>query len=152
MALLPFILLACVAGALIPVQAGVNNTLRSFLGSPVHSTIANFVVGTLASVVALFVARQPWPTLAAMREAPWWSYLGGVCGATLVFGGVVAVRELGYAGMVVCLVAGQMLTSLILDHFGVLGQSPRTIDAQRLIGVGLIVAGVVLVQFKFGTA
>ena len=44
------------------------------------------------------------------------------------------------------LVTGQMLTSLLLDHHGWLGLEQRPVDLPRLIGVGLPIAGVVLIR------
>ena len=56
MALLPLLLLAFVAGAGLPVQAGVNSTLAGYLGSPLRASLVSFVVGVAALViiVALF--------------------------------------------------------------------------------------------------
>ena len=54
----------------------------------------------------------------------------------------VAGPRLGAAAMLGLVVAGQMTESLLLDHFGVLGMAQQVITPWRLLGVGLVIAGV----------
>jgi transporter family-2 protein len=58
----------------------------------------------------------------------------------------VGAPRLGAATLVAALVAGQMVASLALDHFGWVGFTVHPIDPWRLLGAALIVGGVVLVQ------
>lgn len=142
-----YIALAFLGGAVTPIQAGLNRTLGGVLGSPLHATFANFLVGLLAASAAMLglavagVIRLP----ANFAQSSWWMWLGGLCGVTLVFCSAVAVEKLGYAGLIVCVVAGQLVVSVVLDHFGVL-TPVRAVNPTRLLGMGLLVVGVVLVQ------
>jgi transporter family-2 protein len=45
------------------------------------------------------------------------------------------------------LIAGQLLTSLAFDHFGLFGIPQHSVDLPRLLGAILLVAGAVLVRF-----
>ena len=47
--------------------------------------------------------------------------------------------------MIGLVVAGQLLTSLVLDQFGLLGYPVRPIDPARAVGALLLIAGVVLI-------
>ena len=91
--------------------------------------------------------RVPVPGLAALRGAPWWAWLGGACGVTLVGGSIVAVRDLGYAGLVVGIVCGQVVLSLALDRLGLFGQPVREISPVRLLGAAMVLGGVLIIQF-----
>lgn len=139
------IALAVVAGILLPLQAGVNATLRSTLAGPVWATFANFVVGATASAVAIAIARQPPPDADRLAGTPWWAWTGGLCGATLVFASLFAVGRLGYAGLGACLIAGQLLASVAFDHFGILGAAARELTPARALGVALLLGGMALV-------
>jgi transporter family-2 protein len=39
-----------------------------------------------------------------------------------------------------------MLASIVFDQFGLLGLAQRSVDLPRLIGVGLLIGGVVLIR------
>ena len=94
-------------------------------------------------VIAL---REPLPPLGAMARIPWWAWTGGVFGAIFIGLGIVLVPKLGAATFIALLVAGQMVGSVVFDHFGWLGLAQRPIDMSRVIGVLLLIAGVMLIR------
>ena len=65
-----WVVLAIVAGVGLPVQVGVNNTLRTWVGSPVVAAIASFVVGTAALIIAALLMRAPVPSGLRITSAP----------------------------------------------------------------------------------
>jgi transporter family-2 protein len=139
-------LTALIAGALMPVQAGVNAKLRVFLGDAVTASLVSFAVGTLALLAYMLVARTPWPPVAAAAAAPWWSWLGGALGAFFVAVTVLLAYKLGATGLMAWIIAGQLIGSVLLDHTGAIGFAVREITWQRLAGVALLFAGAVLVN------
>jgi bacterial/archaeal transporter family-2 protein len=145
---MPFthILLAILGGAVMPVQAGLNRELGTHLGSPLLATLNNFVGGTIAILVVCIAARVGIPDRAAFAAAPWWSWLGGLCGATLVLTSTIAVSRIGSAGLVAGLLAGQLICSLVIDQTGALNHAVRAITPMRMLGVLLLISGVVLIQ------
>nr|PZM98906.1 MAG: hypothetical protein DIU74_13095 [Pseudomonadota bacterium] len=52
--------------------------------------------------------------------------------------------KLGAAAMLALIVAGQMTSSLLIDHFGVLNLAQQSITLWRVFGVGLVVVGAVI--------
>ncbi|MEM1423740.1 MAG: DMT family transporter [Planctomycetota bacterium] len=143
------IALAVGAGMLIPVQAGFNSTFKDYAGHPLYGALANFTVGLIVLILiasGFVLAKQATlPTASNIAQAPWWSWLGGLCGATLVFSAIVAVRPLGAAGLVACLVTGQLVSSVVVDHNGWLGVPRSPVSPVRLAGVALLVLGLTLV-------
>lgn len=89
---------------------------------------------------------DPLPSAAIAARIPWWAWSGGLFGAIYIALAIFLVPQLGAATFVGILLAGQLLTSVTFDHFGWLGLPQRSIDLQRLIGVGLLIGGVVLVR------
>jgi transporter family-2 protein len=59
---------------------------------------------------------------------------------------VLLAPRMGAAGFIASVVAGQMLASLLLDHFALAGYPPRPINPWRLSGAALVVAGVLAMQ------
>jgi transporter family-2 protein len=86
------------------------------------------------------------PDFAATRALPWYAWLGGVYGACFVVAAAGGVPRLGVAMTITLMVGGQLLISLFLDHFGALGVPRQPLNLGRVAGVGLVLAGVLLVR------
>jgi transporter family-2 protein len=74
------VLLAFAAGTAVPVQFAVNAEMRGAVGGPVVAAAISFVVGTLALLVAVLVAREGSASLSDLTGAPWWVWAGGSSG------------------------------------------------------------------------
>ena len=140
------VLLAFLLGVLLPVQAGINAQLRLTLGEPLSAALASFLVGTAGLAIGAVLARAPLPLGTAWAQSPWWHWVGGLIGAVYVAGAIVLAPRLGAATLIAAVVAGQMITSLVLDQFGWVGFPVHEVTPVRLLGAVLIIGGVVLVQ------
>ena len=140
-----FVLLALVAGATMPLQAGINLRLRHALGDPFMAALVSFAVGTMA-LAAYGLATRPMPTMAMFSGAPWWSWLGGFLGAFFVSITIILAAEIGATATMAWLLAGQFSAALILDHYGLISFSVREISWPRLLGVALLIFGAYLVN------
>ena len=58
----------------------------------------------------------------------------------------MAVSRLGAVLLIIGLVAGQMVASVLLDHFGWVGYTGRPISFARLFGIVCMVVGIYFVQ------
>ena len=76
---------------------------------------------------------------------PWWAYLGGAVGATVVLVQLTAAPQLGAAVLVAIFVCGTAAGSLLCDRFGLVGYEQTGISPWRYVGMGLVLVGVVLV-------
>jgi len=148
LSILPFVLLALVAGACLPTQAGINAQLNLWTRSPVLAAAISFAVGTAALGFYALITRVPAPAATSLCRQPWWIWTGGFLGAFFVASTVILAPEMGAASMVALIIAGQMITSLILDHFGLLGYDMQPITLWRVLGIGLIVCGVLLIRLR----
>lgn len=138
--------LAVLAGVLLPVQAGINAQLRQSLASPLAATLVSFLVGTIGTLLVLVALRTPLSLGAAWERSSWWHWTGGLLGAAYVLLTIVLAPRLGAATLIAAVVAGQMLTSLLLDHLGLVGFPLHPITPARIAGTLLIIGGVALVQ------
>jgi len=134
------------AGAVAPVQAGVNAQLRHFSGQAVWTALASFTIGTLTLLTYFLVARLPWPETSSLGRAPWWAWLGGLLGAYYVLSAVVIAPRLGAAVLIALIIAGQLIVALGLDHFGLVGYQQHPVNLARVVGALFLLTGVVLIQ------
>lgn len=132
-------------GAAAALQAPTNAKLMTAVGSPVNAAFISFAVGT-AALGLLAVMLQSRPDMAAARALPAYAWVGGLYGAVFVVAAAWGVPRLGVATTIILMVAGQLLLSVVLDHFGAMGMPKQPISWGRVAGVGLVVAGVLMVR------
>ena len=72
--------------------------------------------------------------------------IGGFLGAFFVTAAVMLVPRLGVAMTFSLIIAGQMIVTLIIDHFGLLGVPMKEVSLARIFGIALIAGGVVLIR------
>ena len=141
-----YLLLALIAGAMMPTQAAINNKLAGFVASPISAAFISFLVGTAGLFVYMVTTGTPLSSLSNIKEAPPIAWLGGLLGAFFVASTVILAPRIGVAMTFGLIVAGQMLVTLVLDHFGFLGLPVKEISLARVGGILLIVAGVALIR------
>jgi bacterial/archaeal transporter family-2 protein len=146
MATWAYLLFAFAAGAMLPIQFGINAQLADWIDSPLRATLVSFVVGNVALLVAVLAFARGSPGSDRIASAPWWVWVGGLLGAFYVLGSIVTAPRLGAATLVAGILAGQAVASLLVDHFGWVGFEENPITPGRLAGMGLVAARVVLVR------
>lgn len=138
-------LLVILAGGATALQAPTNARLAGAMASPVNAAVVSFLIGT-AALGLLALTLQTRPDAAAVRTLPWWTWIGGLYGAIFVVCAAWSVPRLGVALTVILMVAGQILVSVLLDHFGALGVPKQPLNLTRIAGVALVIGGVLLVR------
>jgi transporter family-2 protein len=137
--------LAVAAGILLAVQSGVNAALGKALDQPLLAALGSFTIGGTALLLTCIGLRLPLPTREQL-SAPWWVWTGGLLGAFFVVGQAMLPPRLGLTVYLVLVIAGQLVTALVLDHFGMIGLKEQPITAWRLLGVVFLVAAVALIR------
>jgi bacterial/archaeal transporter family-2 protein len=137
---------ALLAGMMLPLQTGVNSQLARLVGNSTLAATISFLVGTLALLLYSVVLRLPLPAVSEVARAPFWIWTGGLLGAFFIVTTTTLAAKMSITVMVGLIIAGQMLVSLVLDHYGLLGFPVQPISLWRVVGVLLLLAGVVLIR------
>ena len=74
-------------------------------------------------------------------------WAGGAFGVCFVALAVMLLPKLGASGFVALALTGQVIASMVLDHFGLFGLVEKQLTASRVLGALLLIGGVVLIQF-----
>jgi len=145
MGMIFWMVLALVAGAAIPLNGAFNARLGAAIASPIHASMISFFIGTLVIAAYALATRQTvsWTSLASV---PWYGWLGGVVGAFSLTVIILTYPKLGPGLGFGLVVAGQLLMSLMLEHFNVLVAQPHPISGFRVIGLALVLGGVVMIR------
>ena len=140
-----WIVLALLAGAFLPIQAAFNTRLAKAINSPVYSSMISFAVG--AMTVALFILlTQQSVSFSGAKTAPGYVWLAGALGGFYVTVIILSFPRLGPALTFGLVVAGQMLISVLLDHFNILVAEQHPLNVWRLLGIMLVIGGVILIR------
>ncbi len=141
-----FIFLAIIAGMMMPTQAAINNKLAVNVNSPILAAFISFIVGTIGLFIYILATGIPLGNMISAKNAPAIAWTGGILGAIFVASTVILVPRLGVALTFSLIIAGQMLVTLVIDHFGFLGVPVKEISVIRVLGATLITIGVVLIR------
>lgn len=136
-------ILGMIVGCAQPMLTSINSELRRRLRSPFLSSIGCFAVALSLSLITLLVLQHSLyiPIGNALKE-PLWIWLGGVCGFTIVIFSILCLPHLGSVETIVFLVLGQIISGLVIDHFGLFGSTVIPVTLRKIVGAILVFAGV----------
>jgi transporter family-2 protein len=138
---------ALIAGAFVVLQTGANARLKDVFVHPIGAVIVSSQLGVVLLLGALAILRTS-PIPVRPGGLPWWAWMGGILGAAYAVTVVILARPLGAATLTALVVTGQLVCSVILDHFGLMGFDVHPTGVMRVIGCLLLLAGLGLI-WKF---
>jgi transporter family-2 protein len=141
-----FIFLALLAGMAMPTQATINSKLAVSVENPIVAAFISFAVGTVVLFIYILLTGIPLNNIVYAKDAPLIAWTGGFLGAFFVSVMVLVVPRIGVALAFSLAIGGQMLVTLLIDHFGWLGVPEKPINLWRVAGAALITIGVVLIR------
>ena len=141
-----YLVLAVFAGAMLPLQAATNARLAGAVGGPVWAAALSGLVLTIVLALVASTSSRGGPRLDGLSALPWWAWIGGFCGAVLLSVSTALTPRLGAAQMIALVMTGQVLASIALDNFGLVGLAPQPLNLKRAIAGGLLVIGAALMR------
>lgn len=137
------VLLTAFVGGLIALQAPINAGLRVATGG-LPAALVSFSIGTLA-LAAIVVLSGKAGGLSSTFDVSWYYLLGGLLGAIYVTNALIAVSVIGAGGVAAATITGQLAASVAVDRLGAFGLDQVPLTPERVLGVGLLLAGTFLV-------
>jgi transporter family-2 protein len=132
-----YIILALLGGMMVGVQAPINGNLGKKIGS-FEGAFTSFFVGTLfLTFLVLFFGKGQ---ITHLFQVPKWNLLGGLLGALFVTVVIISVPNVGVALTIFAAIIGQVVISMIIDHFGLFGVQKIPMNINRLLGLGFMLA------------
>ena len=143
-----YALLMCVAGFGIPIMAALNGSLGVKLHSPALATTILFMVGGVVSLANLFLSGgiSKFPIQAPI---PILFYMGGLCVIFYILSITWVAPKFGVGNAVSFVLLGQIISMVVIDHFGLFGALQHSVSSQRFAGLALMIVGVFLTVRRF---
>ncbi len=127
-----------------PFQSGLNAELHKRLGSPVWTTVVVYLSGLAGILLVQAIFRQPLPMDKA-AATPWWAWLGGIVSIVSTIIGLTIAQRMGSGLFTGASLTASLVTSTLLDQFGLIGFRQHTASPQRMAGCALMIAGLWLI-------
>ena len=142
--LLFIIPLALGIGIAMAFQTAINTQLKTYLHSHIQAAFISFLFGTIILAVMVYFQGAAKPSLSELLHIPWFLWLGGILGVYAISTSIYTAPKLGFLTFTGLVIFGQLVISMLLDHFGWLGTEKTPINWQRLLGGIVIFLGVLL--------
>src|ERR1035438_2686419 len=141
-----FYLFVVAAGSFSAVQAGANAQLRKSLDQPLLAALCVYGSALVALLIMLPFTRLAGFGQSRAAEVPWWAWLGGLLSIVSTMAGLMLAEKMGSMFFTATTVTCSMVCSVLLDHFGWVGFEVHRANPWRLVGCGLLLAGLFLVS------
>jgi transporter family-2 protein len=133
------------AGIGIPVLAALNAQLGARIGSPVAAGVVLFCVALLGATTVMVLSGSV-SALARVPGQPGHLFLAGLLVAFYVLSITFVAPRFGVGNAIFFVLLGQMVSAAVIDQFGLFGAMVRPLTMLRLGGIGLMLAGLFLIQ------
>ncbi len=140
------LIMALLMGMLVPVQTAANARMRASVGPAFVVTLVSFAVSSLLLTLVSVARGIPLlPSAVQAAAVPWWGWTGGILALFTITVTICLFRALGQLQTAILPLLGQLLFSLVIDHYGLFGSVRIPFSAMRAVAMLLLTGGVSLV-------
>ncbi|WP_181463037.1 MULTISPECIES: DMT family transporter [Halomonadaceae] len=137
--------LLLLGGAVLAAQSSVNGRLGAKVGV-LASAWLTFVIGAVVTFLLVFFFEPAHS--ATLFSVPKWQLTGALFGVVYMLAIVFAVPRVGTAAATVAVISGQLIMSLLVDHFGWLDNDRLPLDPSRLAAIVLLAGALFLIYLS----
>lgn len=141
----PLLLLSVFLGVVLTVHLAMNGMVGAAIGNP---RVGNAVFWCIGAVMAMIIGLTGWQSgaLSGIGQVNPLLLTAGAMGASLVFGIAYLIPRVGAGPFTYALLAGQIISAMVLSHYGWLGSPREPITPMGITGVVVLVIGIILTR------
>ena len=136
---------AALAGAAMSIQGVFNTRLSEKIGLFESNTIVQGSAFILAIIAMLIFGKGD---ITKVSEVNKLYLLGGIIGFVITLTVMLAIKNLSPTVAISVILIAQLLVAAIIDAFGLFGSKKVPFDLTKYIGIGLMIAGVIVFKYK----
>ncbi len=140
-------IVAILSGALMSIQGVFNTGVTKQTNIWLSSTFVQ-LTAFIVCIGGWFIAGRDASIGSLFKIDNKYMLLGGVIGAFITFTVVVAMGNLGPAKATILIVTAQLITSYLVELFGLFGTDKVGFELRKLIGVVIIIAGIFVFKWE----
>ncbi|WP_097027023.1 DMT family transporter [Clostridium peptidivorans] len=130
--------ISAIIGALISVMLMFNGTLSAASGNYTSSVIIH-IVGLVFITLVMLINKSK---IKLKKDIPIYLYSAGAIGVFTVLFNNLSFLKLGASLTIALGLLGQSLSSIVIDHFGLLEMQIYKFEKRKLIGLLFIILGI----------
>lgn len=134
------LLIAALAGATMAVQGSLNSALGKVIGL-LEATLIVMLIGSLTALLFLYPLGLGKGNMFKLGETPWYTLGGGVLIVLITYGVAASIPQVGAAKATTAIVAAQVTTALLIDHFGFFGLAAISFSWWKTLGLIFLATG-----------
>ncbi|WP_138754268.1 DMT family transporter [Paenibacillus sinopodophylli] len=138
------ILFALLGGALITLQGVANSRISQDIGTWQAAALTQFTGFVTALLILLVIRDGKWQGFGRVKPLYW---IGGAFAAVIIYGNVTAIHHMGVTFTIAAVLIAQLCLTYWIDVSGWFGVTKQTIRMPQLVGIGMMIAGVVILTF-----
>ena len=138
-------LYAVIAGAAMSIQGVMNTRMGEKAGVLETNAYVQLTGFVLALIIALFFGKGD---IRQMPQAPWYAWLGGVLAPVITVTVMLSVGALSPTVAISTILLSQLAVAALIDAFGIMSAEQIAFTWKKLLGLGLMAAGVILIKIK----
>ncbi|MGN0777557.1 MAG: DMT family transporter [Aristaeellaceae bacterium] len=138
-------LYAVIAGAAMSIQGVMNTRLGDKAGVLETNAYVQLTGFVLALIIAWLFGKGD---IRQMTQAPWYAWLGGVLAPVITVTVMLSVGALSPTVAISTILLSQLAVAALIDAFGIMGAERIAFTWQKLLGLALMAAGVLLIKRK----
>ncbi|UQS84750.1 DMT family transporter [Apilactobacillus apisilvae] len=145
---LPWQILGIIAGMFQASQAPINGHLGVVLHSSIHASFISFLIGVIILIIIAGITGKGYPgiTKGFGKGNPWWIWLGGALGTIYVLTNAALSPVIGAGTTVVLTLLGNLVGSVQVDKFGLLGSPKKAVGIRQYTGLVIMIIGVAVIK------
>ena len=135
-----FAVFAVLIGVVVAIQSRINGQLSADLNNGLAAALVSFLTGlTLVTILVFGFKREREAlfrifTAVKSKQLVTWEVMGGILGGFFVAAQSAVVPQIGVALFTISVVAGQTVSSLLVDKAGITPSGKQKITKPRIIG------------------
>jgi transporter family-2 protein len=140
--------LALLMGAIISIYLPMITQTAKILESGPMANVPFFAVALISSIIIAIGTGARTAQFQKIGSLPLWLLTAGVMSAGMIIGSSYLIPKIGLGAFFVLLVSGQVLAGMVFGYFGMFGVPASALTIGKVVGAGLVIAGVYLVTFR----
>ncbi len=131
-------LISILTGVVLSIMVVLNGDLGNATGNYISSVIIHFV-GLIGIIILLVVTKSK---IKNLKGIPFYMFSGGLIGILTVLFTNISFTNLGVSLTVSLALLGQLVTAIVIDHFGYFDLEINKFEKKKIIGLGIIILGI----------
>jgi transporter family-2 protein len=114
-----------------------------------NARMGNALFWCIGALMAVIIGLSGWDVefFTKVKAVPPYLFVAGALGASLVFCIAWLMPQIGAGPCTVVMLTGQIISAMIISHFGWLGSPVQPVSMIKIVGTLVMIAGVCMITF-----